>query len=102
MEFDRRLQVYYLMKSGIKSPKIIHQMTKIPLSTIYDIKKELNRDLVSKGRLEVERVESCQRVIKSEFQTSLIRTLSFPALKLEKSLLQEDHQKYIRPQFCDT
>jgi hypothetical protein len=40
----------------------------------------LNRNLVSKGRLEVKRAGSCQ-VIKSEFQTSLIRTLSFPALK---------------------
>jgi hypothetical protein len=41
MESDRRLQVYYLMKSGIKSPKIIHQKTNIPLSIIYDIKKRI-------------------------------------------------------------
>ncbi len=49
-------------------------------SMISKKKKELNRNLVSKGRLEVKRAGSCQ-VIKSEFQTSLIRTLSFPALK---------------------
>jgi hypothetical protein len=28
------------MKPGIKSSKIIHEKTKIPLSTIYDIKKK--------------------------------------------------------------
>jgi hypothetical protein len=92
------------MNSGIKSPKINHQKTKKkhPYQQFITSKKELNRDLVSKGRLEVERAESYQQVIKIEFQTLLIRILSFSALKLEKSLLQEDHQKYIRPQFYDT
>jgi len=41
MELDRRAQVYYLMKSGITEAKTIHKKTRIPLSTIYDIKNRI-------------------------------------------------------------
>jgi transposase len=41
MELERRSQVFYLLKSGIKDPKKIHKLTKIPLSTVYSIKNRI-------------------------------------------------------------